>query len=192
MDHAFNDTTCSLTFAGWTLNPMVRRPRSYGPISSLAEPRRALLLAVRRFVGEAGGHPGVVRIARVGSLTMARVVPKDADVLVSIDPNMHLETLARIGRWLKGRAQAINLGADIFLAQKDGRYLGRICHYRECFPRVLCRALHCGVRQHLNDDLELVKLPSDLVCSPPLELWPSVVRRCVLPSDVETLLLNQE
>jgi hypothetical protein len=171
---------------------MERRRRSYGPTSSIAEPRRVLLLAVRSFVREAGGLPGVLRIALVGSLTTAKIVPKDADVLVSIDPGMDLETLARAGRRLKGRAQAINLGADVFLADKDGCYLGRICHYRECFPRVLCRARHCGVRQHLNDDLDIVRLPADLVGSPPLELWPSVVRRCVLPSDVETLLLNQE
>jgi hypothetical protein len=43
-----------------------------------------------------------------------------------------------------GRAQTINLGADVFLADTTGRYLGRICHYRECNPRVLSRSTIAG------------------------------------------------
>jgi hypothetical protein len=80
-------------------------------------------------------------------------VPKDADVLVSIDADINLDPLARLGRRLQGTAQTINLAADIFLADAAGHYLGRICHYRECHPRVACRALSCGRRQHLNDNL---------------------------------------
>jgi hypothetical protein len=30
------------------------------------------------------------------------------------------------------RRRPSTLGADIFLADAAGRYLGRICHYREC------------------------------------------------------------
>jgi hypothetical protein len=47
--------------------------------------------------------------------------PKDADVLVTIDDTMDLDELARAGRRLKGSAQTINLGADIFLADASGR-----------------------------------------------------------------------
>jgi hypothetical protein len=59
-------------------------------------------------------------------------------VLVTIDAAMDLNPLARLGRRLQGTAQTVNLGADIFLANAAGRYLGRICHYRECHPRVAC------------------------------------------------------
>src|SRR5438067_10020288 len=104
----------------------MRRNRSSSPITSVAEPRRALLLAVRSFVRAARICPGVLRIALVGSLATNKAIPKDAD--------------ARAGRRLKGFAQTINLGADIFLADPTGRYLGRICHYRECHPRVACLA----------------------------------------------------
>ena len=48
----------------------------------------------------------------------------------------------RIGRQLKGAAQKIDLGANIFIADEAGRYLGRICPYRECHARAACRALH--------------------------------------------------
>ena len=168
----------------------MRRNRSYGPTPSVAEPRRALLLAVRAFVQAAGGCAGVRRIALVGSLTTDKPIPKDADVLVIIAGAMDLAELARAGRRLKGEAQHINLGADIFLADEGGCYLGRICHYRECHPRVACRARHCGRREHLNDDLDVVTLSKELVAAPPVDLWPNVVRRVPMPPDVETLLLS--
>jgi hypothetical protein len=70
-----------------------------------------------------------------------------------------------------------------------GRYLGRICRYRECHPRALCRARHCGLRDHLNDDLDLVALSGELIAAPPIGLWPDVIRRVPVPPDVETFLL---
>jgi hypothetical protein len=169
----------------------MRRKRSFTPTPSVAEPRRALLLAVRAFVQAAGGCAGVRRIALMGSLTTAKAVPKDADVLVTIEAAMDLAELARTGRRLKGQAQTINLGADIFLADEGGRYLGRICHYRECHPRVACRARHCARRQHLNDDLDVVTLSKELLAAPSVDLWPNVVRRLPMPPDVETLLLAE-
>ena len=83
-------------------------------------------------------------------------------------------SLADLGRRLKGAAQTINLGADIFLADGANCYLGRICHYRECHARAACQVLHCGRRQHLNDDLLIVALCPALVSTPPIELWPRV------------------
>lgn len=168
-----------------------RHHRFHGPQPSVAEPRPVLLAAVCRFVREAGGCAGVLRVALVGSLTTDKAVPKDADVLVTIDDGMDLTELARAGRRLKGRAQNINLGGDIFLADAAGRYLGRICGYRECHPRALCRARHCGLHDHLNDDLDVVTLLSELIAAPPVELWPRVIRRVPVPADVETLLLAE-
>jgi hypothetical protein len=91
-----------------------------------------------------------------------------------------------------GTTQTINLGADIFLADTTGRYLGRICHYRECHPRVLCQAQHCGQTDHLNDDLHIVTLSQELIASPPVDLWPKVVRRVSVPADVDDALLNKQ
>jgi hypothetical protein len=169
----------------------MRRNQSHGPTSSVAEPRRPLLLAVRSFMRDARDCPGVLRIALVGSLTTTKANPKDADVLVTIDGAMDLSKLARAGRRLKGSAQTINLGADIFLADEGGRYLGRICHYRECRPRRTCLAEHCGRRECLNDDLHVVTLSNELLAAPPVELWPKVVRRVMVRPDVEAILLTE-
>ncbi len=167
------------------------RRRYYEPSPSVAEPRPVLLAAVRDFVREAAGCAGVLRVALIGSLATNKAVPKDADVLVTIDGKMDLTELARAGRRLKGQAQQINLGGDVFLTDAAGRYLGRICHYRECHPRVLCRARHCGLRDHLNDDLDVVTLSGGLIAAPPVELWPDVIRRVPVPPDVETILLAE-
>ncbi len=168
-----------------------RHRRSYGPRPSVAEPRPVLLAAVRRFVREAAGCAGVLRVALIGSLITDKAVPKDADVLVTIDGGTDLTELARASRRLKGQAQNINLGGDIFLANAAGCYLGRICGYRECHPRALCRARHCGLRDHLNDDLDVVTLSGELIAAPPVELWPQVIRRAPVPPDVETILLAE-
>jgi len=150
-----------------------------------------LLLAVLSFVLAARACPGVQRISLLGSILTVKAIPKDIDVLVTIEGAMDLTALARAGRRLMGTAQTINLGADIFLADTTGRYLGRICHYRECHPRVLCRAQHCGRRDHLNDDLHIVTLSQQLLASPPVELWPNVIRRLSVPPDVDEALLNK-
>ena len=150
-----------------------------------------LLELTRAFVQTARTVAGVRRIAMLGSLLTNKRRPKDADVLVTIDGEVHLAALARLGRRLKGSAQAkLNSGADIFLATPDGAYLGRICHYRECHPRILCRARHCGAIPHLADDLDLVTLDAALIANPPLELFPGAVARVPVPDDVRRILLD--
>jgi hypothetical protein len=167
------------------------RHRHREPSPSVAEPRRPLLLGAYSFVRAARLCPGVLRIALLGSLATAKAVPKDVDLLVTVERAMDLTQVARAGRRLQGLAQTINLGADIFLGDSAGRYLGRICHYRECHPRAACHAQHCGLRNHLNDDLHLVTLSKDLLASPPIELWPRVIRRLTVSEDLEDLLLTK-
>ena len=48
-----------------------------------------------------------------------------------------------------------------------------------------------GRRDHLNDDLHIVTLSQELIASPPVELWPKVIRRLSVPADVEEALLNK-
>jgi hypothetical protein len=135
--------------------------------------------------------PGVQRIAVIGSLLTSKPRPKDTDVLVTIDKNVNLDGLARLGRRLKGSAQArLNSGADVFLADGAGTYLGRVCQYRERHPRALCHARHCGAIPHLADDLDLVTLPDELIAMPPLELFLGAAARVQLPDDVRRVLLD--
>ncbi len=132
---------------------------------------------------------GVLRIALVGSLATPKPLPNDADVLVTIADGLDLGPLAKAGRRPKGTAQTMNLGADIFLADVRGDYTGRICGWRECYPRVLCCAQHCGRRQHFKDDLHVITLSRELIAAPPVDLWPEIHKRAVIPADVEELVL---
>ena len=102
----------------------MRRYRPRDPSPSVAEPRRPLLLGAYSFVRAARLCPGVRRIALLGSLATVKAIPKDVDLLVTVERAMDLSQLARAGRRLKGVAQTINLGADIFLADKAAHYLG--------------------------------------------------------------------
>jgi hypothetical protein len=151
-----------------------------------------LLQATLAFVRSAQHVEGVHRIALVGSLTTHKPIPKDADVLVTIDDAVDLKQLAQIGRSLKGTTQTRNFGADIFLADQSGRYLGRICNWRECEPgrRQACRALHCGSRRYLSDDLQVITLPQALILDPPVRLWPVIEIRAQPPKDVVEHLLQ--
>jgi hypothetical protein len=125
---------------------------------------------------------GIERVALIGSLCTDKAEPNDIDFVVTLKPGTDIGPLARVSRRLKGRAQQINRGADIFLVE-EGQYIGRICHYRQCHPRVLCRALHCGLRDHLNDDLGVLRLRQDLITDPPLEIWPNWKARDSMPKD---------
>jgi len=153
--------------------------------------RSQLLAAVHEFVRSASRLSGVQRIALIGSLATAKTNPKDADVLVTVSDDMDLKSLAKLGRCLKGTAQQINHGADIFLANPKGEYIGRTCHWKECAPgiRLSCDARNCGLRSFLHDDLETVCLDSVLIAAPPLEIWPQVIERSPLPADVREFLL---
>jgi hypothetical protein len=173
---------------------MTRRDRipsdewQYGDRSP-EEVRSTLLGLALDFVRAAAGCTGVARVAVIGSILTAKSRPKDVDLLVTITPAVDLRRLAQLGRRLKGGGQRINSGADVFLADPDHRYLGRICHYRECHPRALCHARHCGAVPHLADDLDRLSLDQALIAESPLELHPAVVIRTEIPDDVERLLV---
>ncbi|HLY73539.1 MAG TPA: hypothetical protein VKU80_05425 [Planctomycetota bacterium] len=154
----------------------------------MKEDRRTLLLSLAaEYVRRIRGLDGIQRIALVGSLCTRKPNPKDIDILLSLRPGMDFAELARFSRSLKGAAQSLSSGADIFLAE-EGRYIGRICGYRECHPRVRCLALHCGGRSHLNDDLENVRLDGGLIADPPLVLWPEWKAKPGVPEDALKLL----
>ena len=132
---------------------------------------------------------GVRKIALLGSITTEKKDPKDIDFLVTVDDEVDLEPLANLGRKLKGRMQQINCGADIFLANGQGKYIGRTCSWRECRlgKRRSCDALNCGRREYLHDDLKTVEL-SEEAMSQALELWPMLEWREGLPVDLTAVL----
>jgi len=121
--------------------------------------RSVLLRAVVKFVIRAQTFPGISRIALVGSLTTPKLNPKDADLLVTVSDDADLKPLATAGRQLKGALQSHSHGADIFLANSSGDYIGRTCSWKDCRPgiRIRCKALNSGLRPYLYDDLEVIR-----------------------------------
>lgn len=103
------------------------------PTPSVAEPRRHLLLAVRSFVRSARNCPGVLRIVLLGSLTTTKLIPKDVDVLVTIDGEAELVELARAGRRLQG-----------------GSNRQPWCRHFSCQRRWVLRRLHLPLSQVLS------------------------------------------
>jgi hypothetical protein len=101
-----------------------RNSRPLAPRPSVPNPRPHLLDAVLAFVRAARSTPGVLRITLLGSLATGKPVPKDADVLVTIDPAIDLGPLARLGRRLQGTAQTVNLGPTSFLPTRRGATWG--------------------------------------------------------------------
>ena len=152
--------------------------------------RQQLLEGLRRFIVAAQHIAGVRAIALLGSITTAKPDPKDIDVLIVVDDDADLAALATASRRLQGHAQSRNCGADVFLANPRGIYIGRTCHWRDCRPglRLACDARHCGQRPYLHDDLDTVHLAESVVESPPLTLWPAIKRRGPLPPDLEEFI----
>lgn len=152
--------------------------------------REQLLSEVLRFVRRASVLRGVQCIALIGSLATSKPEPKDADVLVVVGTEIDFQTLASAGRGLEGAAQALGKGADIFLANSTGRYLGRTCSYRECHPRVACGGHQCFRGTYLKDDFERLRLSAVKIAAPPVELWPTVICRGRIPGDVRQRLIE--
>lgn len=151
--------------------------------------REKLLSELPWFVRAVARLKGVKRISILGSMTTEKLDPKDIDFLITVDDDADLVPLAKVGRQLKGHAQQLNRGADIFLADSRGQYIGRTCQWRECGPgiRRSCDALNCGERHHLHDDLSAVTL-SDSTIRDAIELWPRMESRAELPKDLESVL----
>jgi len=152
--------------------------------------RERLLIEAEQFVRAVARLEGIRGIALLGSILTPKQEPKDIDVLVVVDNEVDLAPLAKCARQLQGRAQSMNRGADVFLANPEGEYLGRTCRWRECGPgiRAACDALHCGRRHYLHDDLQDIRLAPEVVQMPPVRVWPVIEVRGDIPADLERFL----
>jgi len=130
--------------------------------------------------------PGVERVAFIGSICTEKAEPKDVDLLLTISPAVDMEHLAKLGRQLKGKTQRINHGADIFLSNPKGEYIGRTCRWRDCRfgIRMACEALNCGRVRYLYDDLQIVTIADHLIANPPLIIHPNCVVNTPVPGDL--------
>ncbi len=174
-------------------DPRDKERKEQRKAQELVDIRLNLVAEVLDFVGAVRGLPGVQRIALIGSLTTERLDPKDADLLVTVADDADLGELAKAARRMQGRAQSSNRGADVFLLDPRGHYIGRTCGWRDCGPgiRQSCDALHCGQRHYLHDDLAAVTLPRKITDSPAIELWPRLVTRVPVPQDLKAGLIDR-
>ena len=152
--------------------------------------RQQLLSFAIEFVQTVMNLNGVTRIAMIGSLTTNKPDPKDADLLITVENDLDLSRLAKACRRLQGRAQSLNRGGEVFLANTDDQYIGRICPWKECGPsiRSSCDALHCGMRLYLHDDFGTIQLSDELVKYPTIEIWPNYKARVEVPKDLADAL----
>lgn len=171
------------------INPMPPDSTSSAQSKAL---RKRMITEVLTFVRDAGGLPSVLRIALIGSLASEKAEPRDIDILVTVDGTTSLAELAAAARRLRGHTQSFNRESDVFLADEEGNYLGRVCHWKNCGPgwHHECSAEHCGKRLYLHDDINNVRLSTTLIATPRLELWPDVVAHVPVPHDVQFGLIT--
>ena len=151
--------------------------------------RQKLLAHLPWFVRSVAKVEGVRRISILGSITTEKEKPKDIDFLIMIEDSAELEPVARLGRKLKGRTGSEGGGADIFLTDAHGNYIGRTCSWKECRygARRSCDALNCGRRQYLHDDLQIVTLSKEAI-GRAMKLWPELEKRVGLPEDLDSVI----
>jgi len=193
--HAYEQRRQRATIIEWlhSIGVEPANPEDMLGLSPLPELRKIMFAEVRRFVRFARDVPGVSRIALIGSLTTSKEFPKDIDLLVTVADDCDLSPVARLGRQLSGHMLTYQAGADVFLADPAGNYLGRTCPWKRCGPgnRLNCDALHCGARQFLHDDLSAVRLKKKLVAHPPVILWPRPAAAADVPADVCAELIEK-
>jgi len=63
------------------------------------------------------------------------------NVLVVVADDADLAQSATASRRLQGHAQSFNRGADVFLADERGTYIGRTCHWKDAGPAYGSRAM---------------------------------------------------
>lgn len=148
--------------------------------------REYLIAAALWFAKLISPLEGVKQIALIGSLTTNKKKPKDADVLVTVEKTIDFKKLAESGRKFKGKTAEISCGADIFLTDVRGKYLGRTCGWRECRAgiRMSCRADHCGRVPYLYDDLRVLNLSEAITANSPLVIYPKIIIKEKLPDDL--------
>ena len=189
--YAFEENRLRQRVLDWLESENINPTSTFQPADKLEPVRNKLIEEALIFIRTANKIPGVVRIAIIGSLTTDKPHPKDVDILVTITDDADLVALASLARKMSGHAQSYSSGADVFLADIHGEYLGRTCPWRECGPgiRANCDALHCGERQYLHDDLHTIRLSTTLIARPPIEVWPEIIIRVQVPEDIELGLI---
>ena len=154
--------------------------------------RKNLIQLVYEFIISCRNIEDIKRVAIIGSILSENAKPKDVDLLLTIPDNLELTGLAKISRTLQGKSGSLGGGADVFLANLNNEYIGRICIWKDCHfgARMSCDANNCGKRKYLHDDLNTITLKRELIDNPPLIIFPKIIRNVLIPTDIEEGLLK--
>ena len=152
--------------------------------------RESLLYALNWFLDEVKQFKEVRQVALIGSICTNKPNPKDIDLLISIKPKTDLKKLATLRRKTQGRIGQGLLGTDMFIVE-DGRYLGRLCRYREPWPRVVCcnDNLICDrTRNYLCNTSNNFSIDKSIINNPPITIYPKFSTTIEIPNDVGKVL----
>lgn len=98
--------------------------------------------AAQQFANKAKNLESVQEVVLCGSMAVGDPNPGDLDLAVVLSHIDELPGLARFCRQISSTTHAW----EVFVFNTDRRYLGRICHKRECPGRYACDAKDCGRR----------------------------------------------
>lgn len=103
-----------------------------------------------------------------GSMASDDPYPNDIDLAVVLTDVAELPRIARAARQMS----SVYHGWEVFVFTPDRRYLGRICHRRECpATQARCDAVDCGLIPFLKNIAGFTFNP-DMFLAPALEpLW---------------------
>lgn len=123
--------------------------------------------AAQHFAENAKNQASVQEVVLCGSMAAGDPHPGDIDLAVVLSNLDELPQLARFCRQIS----SITHAWEVFIFDKDRKYLGRICHKRECPARYPCDALDCGKTPHLRN-IRGFRFDKSLFLAPELKvLW---------------------
>lgn len=101
--------------------------------------------AAQNFANKAKNLSSVQEVILCGSMASDDPYPQDIDLAVVLSGLYELPQLARFCRQMSSVTHAW----EVFVFNTSRKYLGRICHKRECPGQRYCDAPDCGKTPHL-------------------------------------------
>lgn len=103
--------------------------------------------AAQHFASKAKNLASVHEVVLCGSMATGDPYPGDIDLAVVLANLNELPRLARCCRQISSTTHAW----EVFIFNSNRKYLGRICHKRECPASYPCDAQDCGKTPHLRN-----------------------------------------
>ena len=131
------------------------------------------------FAQRANQLSSATEIALFGSLAKGDPYQKDIDLAVIISSLEQLPTLAKYAR----KMSSLFNSWDIFVFNADIKYLGRICHRKEC-PSKVAECINCGDIAFVHHRLKDLNLTTKISMLLPFKHYSNdSLKACLLPGE---------